>query len=464
MNKFIILILSLSFLGCNAQKQETQPFLKYNKTIDSLMQISFEREIFNGNVLITRNDSIVYQKSFGYTDGSGNTELTKKSIFCIGSTAKELFAVSIMILIEKGELSMDDKLSKFGLELPNWSEKVTVKHLLNYTCGLPIIDYVNAKNEKDMLEDLQLLPSLLFEPGTDFNYNNNSIFLQKRIVEIVTNKTFQEFVNENIIIPLKMKDVVFDPDFNYPNRARCFNMYKENASEIDPSKGWLWMSIDDLNKWITALHNYKLISKTSLETLLRNQYFKDKTSILGLSDDLFLTHIHGGQFYQFETRFISEFKNDLNIILMSNNKNQSVELVQSLHNIMKNKPFNLPKKSIYREIKQKCIANISEGIKQYYGLKKSNYNIYSFENPNELNSLGYDLLSLKKINESIEIFKLAVSEFPENPNLYDSLGESYYTNNQYDLALVNYKRAFKLDNTKENTNQMIKKINNILKK
>ena len=326
--KYIILILSLSFLGCNnIQKQET---------IDSIMQASYQKGIFNGNVLVTRNDSIVYQKSFGYTDGSEKTELTKKSIFCIGSTAKEFFAVSIMMLIEKGELRVDDKLSEFGLELPTWSEKVTVKHLLNYTSGLPIIDYANAENEKDMLEDLQLLPSLLFEPGTNFNYNNNSIFLQKKIIEIITNKTFQEFVTENIIIPLKMKDVVFDPDFNYPNRTRCFNKQKENASEIDPSKGWLWVSIDDLNKWITALHNYELISETSLKTLLRNQYFKDKTAILGLTDDSFLTHIHGGQFYQFETRFISEFENDLNIILMSNNKNQVREIVQSLHEIIEN--------------------------------------------------------------------------------------------------------------------------------
>lgn len=238
--KYIIIILSLSFLGCNnTQKKET---------IDSIMQASYQKGIFNGNVLVTRNDSIVYQKSFGYAEGSEKTELTKNSIFCIGSTAKEFFAVSIMMLIEKGELRMDNKLSKFGLELPTYSEKVTVKHLLNYVGGLPIIDYDNAENEKDMLEDLQLLPSLLFEPGTDFNYNSNSIFLQKRIIEIITNKTFQEFVKENIIIPLKMKNAAFDPDFNYPNRTRCFNVQNKNALEIDPSKGWLWLSIDYLNK------------------------------------------------------------------------------------------------------------------------------------------------------------------------------------------------------------------------
>ncbi|KZS39295.1 hypothetical protein AWE51_12160 [Aquimarina aggregata] len=464
MKKYIILILSLSFLGCsNAQKQETQPFSKYNETIDSLMQISFERGIYNGNVLVTRNDSIVYQKSFGYTDGSGQTELTKKSIFSPGSIAKEFVAVSIMMLIEKGDLHLDDKLSQFDLELPAWSEKVTIKHLLNFTSGIPQIDYANVKNDKGILEGLQLLPSLLFEPGTGFNYNNNSIFLQKKIIENASKKTFQEFAKENIIIPLKMTNVGFDLDYDYPNRVRCFDVHKQNTAEMPPSKGWLWVSIDDLNTWITALHNYKLISRESLKSLLKNQYFENQRSILGSSDDLFETHSHGGQFYQFEAAFISEFKDDLNVLLMSNNKSKSFEIIESVHNIMKGKSFSLPKKSIYRQIRKKCHENIELGIQYYYDLKKSSLEIYDFENPNELNGLGYDLLTSKKMNASIEIFKLAVSEFPDNANLYDSLGEAYYTNKQYDLALKNYNKAVELGGTNGNAKAKIEEIKNILK-
>ncbi|PKV51544.1 CubicO group peptidase (beta-lactamase class C family) [Aquimarina sp. MAR_2010_214] len=465
MNKFIIVILSLSIFGySNAQKQETQPFLKYYKTIDSLMKISHERGIFNGNVLVTRNNSLVYQKSFGYTDGSEQTKLTKKSIFNIGSIAKEFNAVSIVMLIEIGKLQFDDKLSQFGLGLPAWSEKVTIKHLLNYVSGIPQIDYDNVEDEKDILEDLQLLPNLLFEPGTNYNYNNNSIFLQKRIIESVTKKTYQEFVMENIIFPLKMENVVFDPDFDYLNSVRCFDVHKINCEEVSTSKDWLWVSIDDLNKWITALHNNKLISRSSLELLLQNQYFKNKESSLGSSHDSFALHLHGGQSWQFEAAFMSEFKDDLNIILMSNNKSKGFEIIQSMHKIMKGKPFSLPKRSIYRQIRSKCHENIDLGIKSYYDLKESSLEIYDFENSNELKELGYDLLTSKKNNQSIEIFKLAVSEFPDNASLYNSLGEAYYANKQYDLALVNYKKSFELDNTNENAKKMIEKINNIPKK
>ncbi len=465
MNKFITLFLSLSFLGfINAQELETQPFFKYNKTIDSLMQISSDRGIFNGNILVTINDSIVYQNSFGYTDGSGKTKLTKESIFCPGSIAKEFVAVSIMMLVEKGNLSLDDKLSQFNLDLPSWSEKVTIKHLLNYVGGIPKIKWETVKNEQEILEDLQRLPNLLFEPGMDFHYNTNSIFLQKRIIEAVTKKSFKKFVTENIIKQLKMTDVVFDPDFDYPNRARSFDIYKQNAREFYASKGWLWTTTDDLNKWITALRQDKLISRASLISLLKNQYFENEGTILGGSDKNFKTHEHGGQSYQFESTFISEFENEISIILMSNHKNQTFEIVKSVHNIIKDRPFKLPKKSIYREIRQKCLEDINQGISYYNALKRTDYDIYSFDNPNELNSLGYDLLALKKFKESIAIFKLAISEFPNDANLYDSLAEAYYTNKQYDLSELNYRKSLEMNPKNTNAEAMIKKIENKHKK
>lgn len=251
-----------------------------------------------------------------------------------GSISKEFVGVSIMMLVERGKMRLNDTLAQFGLGLPAWSGKVTVDHLLNYTSGIPRIDYENVKNEEDIYEDLKELPDLSFEPGTEYNYNSNSIFLQKKIIEQVTKKTFQAFVTENIITPLGLTNVVFDPDFGYPNRTRSFDADKKNASEVYSSKGWLWLSIGDMNTWITALHNHELISEESLRFLLRNQYFPNQEAMLGSANEDFTTHLHGGQSYQFEAAFISEAEEDLNIILMSNHKNQTFEIIQSVYNIL----------------------------------------------------------------------------------------------------------------------------------
>ena len=125
---------------------------------------------------------------------------------------------------------------------------------------------------------------------------------------------------------------------------------------------------------------------------------------------------------------------------------------------MKGKSFSLPKRSIYRQIPSKCHENIDLGIKSYYDLKESSLDIYDFENSNELKKLGYDLLTSKKINQSIEIFKLVISEFPENSKLYDSLAEVYYTDKQYELALLNYKKSLELNSKNTNAKEMINKI------
>jgi tetratricopeptide (TPR) repeat protein len=63
----------------------------------------------------------------------------------------------------------------------------------------------------------------------------------------------------------------------------------------------------------------------------------------------------------------------------------------------------------------------------------------------ELNRLGYQLLSMKKVTEAIEIFKLNVEMFPQSPNVYDSLGEAYMTHNDKELSIANYKKSLELD-------------------
>lgn len=451
------LILVLSVIGCNI-KPKNQTTRKYINEIDSLLAESYERDLFNGNILVTKNDTIIYKKSFGYTDGTQQKKLNNKSIFNIGSIAKEFNAVSIMILVEKGILSLNDSISKFNLGLPDWSKKVTIKHLLNYSSGLPEINYSKVKNDEDALIDLQNLSSLLFEPGTNFNYNSNSIFIQQRIIEKVTEQSFKDFVTENIINPLNMTNSVFDPKYDYPNRTRCFNLEKENSSEFYSNSGWLWVDINDMYKWIEAMNSNTLISQESFDFLLINPYVKDKTSSIGEYFEEDKLQRHNGISYKFESIFLNDFKNNFTIILLSNNRNRVWDLGHTIHNLMLGKDYEIPKKSIYQEIRKESLDNVNKAIDTYYSLKEYSEKEYNFENPSELNKLGYELLSLGKNSESIKIFKLATKEFPKEANLFDSLGEAYYTSKQYDLALDSYNKAISLGGTKGSAEKMVEKI------
>lgn len=453
-----ILLIALSILGCKNKLIKDQDGVEYAIEIDSLMTKAYERDLFNGNVLVAKNGNIVYQKSFGYTDETQQTDLNDRSIFNIGSIAKEFNGVAIMILEERGLLNLDDTISKFNLGLPKWSKKVTIKHLLNYAGGLPQIDLLNPKSDEEAWEILKSSDSLLFEPGINFLYDNSNVFLQRRIIEKVTGKSFEEFVVQNIVEPLKMTNSVFDPKENYKNRTSCYDFDNNKCPELSFISGWLWVDINDLYKWINALNNNKLISQKSYNTLLKNPFIENKTSSLGEYFEEENLQRHNGISYKFESIFLNDIKNNIIIILLSNNKNRVWDLGYTIHNLMLGKEYETPKKSIYQTIRKESLNDVSKGINAYYSIKENSEQEYNFDNPSELNKLGYELLRLGKIKESIEIFKLAIKEFPKDANLFDSLGEAYYTNKQYDLALDSYNKAISLGGTKGNAEKMVEKI------
>ena len=475
-NKFFLLLTTvlltntLSAQGLNNPKEtkkihqnSTEQKSEINQ-IDSLMTKSYERGLFNGNILIAKNDKIIFQKSFGFTDETRQTPLNNKSIFNIGSIAKEFNAVAIMILAERGLLNLDDKVSKFDLGLPKWAEKVSIRHLINYASGIPPIERLKPENDAEAWNILRGNDSLLFEPGTSYKYDNGNVFLQRRIIEKVTGVSYQEFVTKNIVKPLKMTNSVFDPTFGSKNRTSCYDMDNVRCPELKFISGWLWVDVNDFYKWTEAMNTNRLISKESFQTLLNNPYAKEEGRSLGRYFEKEDLQRHNGISYKFESIFLNDFKNKITIILVSNNLNRVWDLGHIIHNLMLGKEYEIPKKSIYQAIRKESLNDVNKGIETYHLLKENSKNEYSFENPGELNKLGYELSRLGKINESITIFKLATKEFPKDANLFDSLGEAYFTDKQYDLALESYKKAISLGGTNGNAEKMIDKIEKEIRK
>ncbi|CAD0218770.1 Serine hydrolase [Chryseobacterium sp. JV274] len=430
--------------------------------IDSLMAKSYERGLFNGNVLIAKNNKIIYQKSFGFTDETHTTYLNDKSIFNIGSIAKEFNAVAIMILVERGLLSLDDRVSKFNLGLPKWSEKVTIRHLLNYASGIPPIERLKPENDAAAWNILRSNDSLLFEPGTSYRYDNGNVFLQRRIIEKVTGISFEEFVIKNIVKPLKMTNSVFEPKLGYKNRTSCYDMDNARCPELKFISGWLWVDSNDLYKWIEALNSNRLISKESLQTLLNNPYAKDEGGSLGRYFENDELQRHNGVSYKFESIYLNDFKNNITIILVSNNLNRVWDLGHIIHNLMLGKEYEIPKKSIYQQIRKESLGDVNKAIETYHVLKEKSKNEYSFENPGELNKLGYELLRGGNVDSALKIFSLNVSEFPGSANVYDSRGEAYFNKKEYQLSKNDYQKSLELDPTNQNAKEMILKINPLL--
>ena len=103
------------------------------------------------------------------------------------------------------------------------------------------------------------------------------------------------------------------------------------------------------------------------------------------------------------------------------------------------------------------IAGEQAAIKQYRELKATQQDAYDFSE-GQLNGLGYQLLQMKRVKDSIEILKLNVEMFPQGFNTYDSLGEAYMENGDKQLAIQNYKKSLELNPKNTGAVEMLKKL------
>lgn len=130
------------------------------------------------------------------------------------------------------------------------------------------------------------------------------------------------------------------------DNARC--------PELKFISGWLWVDSNDLYKWIEALNSNRLISKESLQTLLNNPYAKDEGGSLGRYFENDELQRHNGVSYKFESIYLNDFKNNITIILVSNNLNRVWDLGHIIHNLMLGKEYEILK--IYLSTDQKRIS------------------------------------------------------------------------------------------------------------
>ena len=163
-----IIVLSISKLAAQNNTENE---------IDALMNKVHASGIFNGNILVLQKGKTVYQSSFGYANVGKKEKLNADYRFNIGSIAKEFISVGIMMLKEQGKLNVEDKVSKYIDSLPNWADKISIKNLLQYTSGLPDINWKTIQGDADIFRDMKQVSKLDFEPGTNYAYNNSNVFL-----------------------------------------------------------------------------------------------------------------------------------------------------------------------------------------------------------------------------------------------------------------------------------------------
>lgn len=182
-------------------------------SISFIMDSAYAASPFFGNILITRHDHTMYEKSFGYADAINHKPLTVNNSFQVASISKQFTAYGIMLLKSKGLLEYDSAVTRYIPSFPY--SNITLRHLLTHTSGLPnfwdqirpYLDTMRSNGNKDVLAYLinHKMP-LQFVPGSKFDYCDIGYDFLATIIENVSGMSYEEFMEKNIFNPLGMKN------------------------------------------------------------------------------------------------------------------------------------------------------------------------------------------------------------------------------------------------------------------
>jgi CubicO group peptidase (beta-lactamase class C family) len=248
--------------------------------LDEYLQATANLQRFSGTVLVARDGSLLLDKGYGKANLELEVPNTPKIKFRLGSITKQFTATAILLLQEKGLLSVDDAVCKYISDCPPiWSD-IKIHHLLTHTSGIftKSPDYTKTMmvqaTPESIIARVKGLP-LDFKPGEKFSYSNSGYILLGMIIEKVSGKTYAQYLDENIFKPLKMASTGYDSTSRIiPDRAEGYSRNDgklANAEFLDMSipfaAGALYSTVGDLYIWDQALNSDRILSQKSKDQM-----------------------------------------------------------------------------------------------------------------------------------------------------------------------------------------------------
>jgi D-alanyl-D-alanine carboxypeptidase len=306
------------------------------------------------SLAVVRDGQIIKARGYGLANIELNVAATRSTVYEIGSVTKQFTAMAIMMLVEDGKLSLEDKLTKYFPDAPEPWSRITIRHLLTHMGGIQnhvaVPNYLNVFQSnlnfessltRDELVKLFYKLPIEFAPGETWAYDNTGYYLLGIIIEQTSGKSYWQFLAERIFRPLGMSATQnTDQRPVVPNRAAGYEWIKnnfENRHVLTPfvafSAGSLLSTVEDLAKWDAALYTERLLKKPSLTQLWTTATTRDaRVAPYNYGFGWFIDSYHGHRFVQHSggtpgfSSAIYRFVDDrLTIIILTNHADRIVD-------------------------------------------------------------------------------------------------------------------------------------------
>jgi len=459
-----------------------------SEELDKLFGYYNENGMFNGVVLAAEDGNVIYEKAFGFADFENKIPLETSSVFAIGSTTKPFTALAIMMLKERRLLSYNDRLIKYFPQFPTYAKPITIRHLLLHTSGIP--DYLNDLNLMDNLHNLPEVtaqialdnlikqPALKSKPGEKFDYSNSNYLLLALIIEKVSGMNWGEFLKKNIFLPVGMNHTcAYDESGNaIPGRVNSYEHF--NWEKVDRDlrcksfgDGNIYSTVQDMLLFDQALYTEKLISQKTLQAAYDDTGLLDRRKyVYGFGWKISIDTpgriiSHNSTIGGFRCQFWRDLDKKNTLIILANNwwLSETPDILAGSENIMLGKPYKLGKiRCTLLFYENWYFKGFAAAMNRMREAKTNESEKYDFPAP-PLNQLGYFFLEKKQCREAVGVFQFGVELYPDDFNLWDSLGEAYMTAGDKENAVKCYQKALELKPDLESAKEALKTLGAAIK-
>jgi D-alanyl-D-alanine carboxypeptidase len=260
--------------------------------IDQVMADGLASHKLSGAVVgVLKDGKIVFIKGYGMADLEDGQPVKADTIFRIGSLTKQFTSAMLLMLVERGQLSLSDPMSKYFPDFPH-PEGITVRHLLDHTSGIRNYSGKEFRESRAWREhDTKEMVSYVagqdrlndFPVGTDYRYNNSAYILAGALVEKLTGKSYAVALQDMIAKPLGLTDTAYDDErLIVPRRAKGYEprgdtlVYPVPLSvSVAGGGGAMRSTATDMLRWSEALLGGKVLKPESLTLMTEPSKLSD---------------------------------------------------------------------------------------------------------------------------------------------------------------------------------------------
>jgi CubicO group peptidase (beta-lactamase class C family) len=318
-----------------------------------------EDKVFNGTVLVGEAGKVIYEDAFGLANRKTKEPLSSDHAFQLASISKPFTAYAALVLKDKGKLNLDDDVTKFIHDFPY--EGITIKMLMSHRSGMCnymyFADevwpdrYVNPIHNDDVLALLaEYRPMHYYPPNTRYDYSNSGFMVLASIVEKISGKSFEQFMEDEVFGPIGMTNTsvyrkggpaldMTQVALGYDSRGRESEDTYLNGVVGD--KG-VYSTVVDMYKFDQAMYEGGPVSAETLAEAFSpmNDVRKNKDNyglgwrIKTMDVDQRKVIYHTGWWKGFRTYFIRDIELEKTIIVLDNYKKGKFLKVEELINLM----------------------------------------------------------------------------------------------------------------------------------